>query len=79
MHTPHFSSSREYVSLPARTHGEPSPLGLALVNVAGGDRALLDALRGVAWTTYQEADCPFGPDEQGMEHWWAEQLKLEIE
>lgn len=69
-----FSSPEGYSSEPVSLPGHPSPLGLALVKVAGGDRALLNAFRAVEWTSYQEANCPCGADEQGMDRWWAEQL-----
>ena len=72
--SPYFSSPKGYATEPATLPGNPSPLGLALVKVAGGDRALLNAFRAVAWRTYQEANCPCGADEQGMDRWWAEQL-----
>jgi len=69
-----FSFPQGYATEPAALPGNPSPLGLALVKVAGGDRALLNAFRAVEWTSYQEANCPCGADEQGMDRWWAEQL-----
>jgi len=40
-----FSFPQGYATEPAALPGNPSPLGLALVKVAGGDRALLNAFR----------------------------------
>lgn len=76
----HFFSSpggNETTRMSASTN--PSPLGLALVKVAGGDREILRALRSVAWSEYQAAGSPFGGNEEGMELWWAEQLAVQID
>lgn len=72
--SPYFSSPREHLSPSSNAREVPSPFGLALVQVAGGDKAILDALRAFAWSAYQEAGCPQGADEQGMDVWWTSQL-----
>ena len=78
MDSQYFSSPGGYLSEPSFLRSNPSQLGLALLKVAGGDLALLNTLRAVAWTTYQEANCPCGADEHGLDRWWAEQLTLHM-
>ncbi|HYE95913.1 MAG TPA: hypothetical protein VD962_06855 [Rubricoccaceae bacterium] len=69
MDRPFASASPEHVSTRA-----PSSLGLALLQLAAGDVALLEGYRAIAWSAYREAGFPFGMSEEGLERWWADQL-----
>ncbi len=73
----YFSSHNGNAITGRSAPADPSPLGLAIVKVAGGDREILEALLAVAWQAYQEAGCPFGATETGMDEWWAEQLRVQ--
>jgi hypothetical protein len=48
--------------------------GLVLVQVAGGDAALVEVLRRLAWEAYVEAGAPCGTSEDGMAAWWHDRL-----
>ena len=56
------------------TPGVPSALGLAVLRLSGGDAALGQAFRAVAWGAYRAAGAPYGPTEAGFDAWWADQL-----
>ncbi len=46
-------------------------LRLKLMEVAEGDLTTAQMLQSMLWQAYSEADCPFGPEEDGMFLWWA--------
>ena len=48
-------------------------LRLQLIQVAGGDPAFEARLREMIWHAYCEADRPYGPTEDGMFAWLAQQ------
>ena len=48
-------------------------LRLRLIQVAGGNLAFEAKLREMIWHAYCEADRPYGPGEEGMFAWLAQQ------
>jgi hypothetical protein len=64
------SSPPEFASTEA-----PSAFGLALVQAAGGDPHLLQALKALAWEAYLEVGAPLGRDEAGLRRWWSDRLE----
>lgn len=63
------SSHYDFASTPV-----PCPLGLALVQAAGGDARLLEGLRALAWEAYLNAGAPWGHDETGLQRWWSDRI-----
>ena len=47
---------------------------LRIIEVAGGDLAFAEMLRGMIWQEYCDAEHPFGPTEEGMFLWYERQL-----
>jgi hypothetical protein len=59
-------------SHPGRSPASPAAeLRLSMIQVAGGDAAVVDWLRAMIWDAYCAAACPFGATEDGMSVWWA--------
>ncbi len=46
-----------------------------IIEVASGDPHLAEALRGMLWNEYCDAGQPFGPSEEAMFRWAAQQLQ----